>query len=267
VTLDNAKPEIDVLAAVRSAAVKPDEIALWYTGGAGYVVKTAGTTFLIDPFVGGSDPPDWVRALPPPFDAEAVRDVDAVLMTHEHLDHADPFALGPIGRNTSALAIGPATCTAVAAQAGYPTDRLRTLEHGQSIKVGDVTVTAVPAVDPMAKGCCGFVIETGSVTILNCGDSLWHPGLVAIGEKWKLDAICISVGASPRGKFFYMTEVDAARAARDTGARTLIPHHWDLWQAILMDPKRVTTAASWYCPDVPVVPAEFLRRITVSPRA
>ena len=89
---------VDLPAVVARARIRVGKIALWYTGGAGYVVKTAGATLLIDPFVGPSNPTDWIRAIPPAFDPERLTDIDAVVLTHEHGDHADPDALGPLGR-------------------------------------------------------------------------------------------------------------------------------------------------------------------------
>jgi L-ascorbate metabolism protein UlaG (beta-lactamase superfamily) len=61
-----------------------------------------------------------------------------------------------------------------------------------------------------------------------------------------------------------MDESDAARVARDCGARILIPQHFDLWRGLTLDPRRVRTATSWYAPQTRVVPARFGRRITIS---
>ncbi|MGH2535730.1 MAG: MBL fold metallo-hydrolase [Thermomicrobiales bacterium] len=256
----------DFLTAVQRAVVRPDEIALWYTGGAGYVIRTAGATLLIDPFVGPSTPPDWIRAIPPAFDLADIADLarlDAVVLTHEHGDHADPDALGPLGRLTDAPMLGPAACIDVARRAGVPEARLRILTHDGSAIFGDLQVTAVPMNDPGAPGCNGYVLETGSVAVLHCGDSLHFPGFLELGKRWSFDAICLSVGANPPGRDFYLDEAGAARAARDAGARLLIVQHHDLWQGITLDPRRVAVAVRWYCSETRVVPARFGRRIRV----
>src|SRR4051794_15944182 len=83
-------------AKVRSATVADGTIALWYIGGAGYLIRAGHTTIVVDLFLGPSNPPDWMRGVPPPFAPEEIDDlgvVNAMLMTHEHLDHADPVAL------------------------------------------------------------------------------------------------------------------------------------------------------------------------------
>jgi L-ascorbate metabolism protein UlaG (beta-lactamase superfamily) len=256
----------DFLASVRRATVQPGEIALWYTGGAGYVVRTSEATLLIDPFIGPSNPPDWIRAIPPAFAPEQLSDLgrlDAVVLTHEHGDHADPDALGPLGQRTTAAVIGPAACIAVAREAGTPEDRLHVLAHEATKTIGDLRVTAVPMNDPGAPGCNGYVLETGDVAVLHCGDSLYFPGFLELGRRWSFDAICLSVGANPPGRNFYLDESGAARAARDAGARRLIVQHHDLWQGITLDPRRVAVAAQWYCPETHVIPAVFQEQITV----
>jgi len=118
--------------------------------------------------------------------------------------------------------------------------------------------------DPGAQDCNGYVVETPDVAILQCGDSLYFDGFRALARRWTLDAILVSVGVSPPGETPYMDEADAARVARDSGAHTLIPQHFDLWQSTTMDPRHVVTAASWYCPRTVVIPAYVKRRITIS---
>ena len=255
---------VDVLRAAQRARVKRGEIALWNLGGAGFVVRTASATLLIDPFLGDSNPPDWERAIPPAFAPESLQDVDAVLLTHEHSDHADPVALREVAARTPAVVFGPGSAIEVARQeAALPAVRARVLEHDDAVEVAGTRITAVQAYDPGAKGANGYVAEAEGVTLVHCGDSLYFPGLVTLGERWQIDALCVAIGTNPPGRMFYMDESDAARAARDVGAGMLVPMHFNLWRKTLMDPRRVATVTRWYAPHTRVVPAYLGRRINV----
>jgi L-ascorbate 6-phosphate lactonase len=166
----------DLMARVAGARVESGALALWYTGGAGYIIKTAGVTILIDPFLGPGIPPDWVRAIPPAFTPERIDDVAAVVLTHEHEDHADPVALSAVNLRTSSVIFGPESAVTVARSTGVPAERCHCVHPDQSTVIGDLQLTAVTAYDPLARGCLGWVMETGPVTVLHCGDSLYFPG-------------------------------------------------------------------------------------------
>jgi L-ascorbate 6-phosphate lactonase len=262
-----------VLAVARRARVGEREVALWNLGGAGFVVRAGRTTLLIDPFLGPSNPPDWVRAVEAPFSEDDVLDgpVHGLLMSHEHGDHADPVTLGAIARQAKerpgmprTVVVGPPSCVEVAEAAGVREEQRRVLAHGESLQIGDTRVTALEMHDPSAKGCNGYLVEASGVSFLHCGDSLYFPGFTEIGAKYKVDALLVSVGYNPPGRFFYMDEADAGRAARDVGAHTLIPMHFNLWRATLLDPDRVARVAKWYVPGLKVVPAHYRRRITLT---
>lgn len=254
----------DLLQQIDAAAVEPGSIALWHTGGAGYVMRTPGTTIYVDPFCGESlDPGTWVRALPPAFDPGRVQRCDLIMSTHEHFDHCDPNALGPLREVTTAAFAGPSTSTAKAREWGWPEARLRSLAWGDSFEVGDVRITTVRSNDPMAQGCNGYVFEAQGLVVVNMGDSLWYDEVGKELGRWQVDALCVSVAQNPVGGTYYMSEVDAVRMARDVGARVLIPHHWDLWEWVVMDPRRIQAVAPWYAPDTQVRPARFAERMTL----
>jgi len=254
----------DLIQQVDDATIQPGQVALWYTGGAGYIVRTPGATIYIDPYCGVSIDTKWVRLIPPPFDPARVRQCDAVLSTHEHLDHCDPHTLLPMRDGTNAPLIGPASSIETAIGFGWPVERSRALSHRESIVVGDMKITAVRSNDPMAKGCFGYVLESGGPTIVNMGDSLWYDAIGTELSPWHVDVICVSVAQNPPNETYYMSEVDAVRIARDVRANVLIPHHWDLWQWVAMDPRRVAAVAPWYAPDTQVRPARFCQRMNLT---
>lgn len=245
----------DFFTRLQETEVSPGQLVLWYLGGAGYALKSAATTLLIDPFIGPGHPPEWTRLTPPLFTPGQVRDVNTVLLTHEHDDHTDPVALDAIRLRTEATLIGPKASVTIAKQHKWPYKRCQTLPHHATLVLDDLRITAVPMHDPHAKGANGYVIECGKTTILHCGDSHYFPGLEALTRRWSFTAICVSVACNPPGKLVYMDECDAARAARDTKAQQLIVHHYDLWQGYELDPARVAVAASWYCPATQVIAA------------
>jgi L-ascorbate 6-phosphate lactonase len=247
----------DLFTKLEETEVAPNQLVLWYLGGAGYALKSAGITLLIDPFIGPGHPPEWTRLTPPLFTPGQVRNIGATLLTHEHDDHTDPVALTAIRLRTDAQLIGSKNSIAVAKQHGWSAKRCQILPHHATLVLADLRITAVPMHDPNAKGSNGYVIECGSTTLLHCGDSHYFSGFVELTKRWSFHTVCVSVAGNPPGKLVYMDECDAARTARDTKTRRLLLHHYDLWQGYTLDPQRVAVAASWYCPEVCVVAAQL----------
>jgi L-ascorbate metabolism protein UlaG (beta-lactamase superfamily) len=115
----------------------------------------------------------------------------------------------------------------------------------------------------MAQGCNGYVLEAEGLVLVNMGDSLWYDQIGEELSRWRVDAICLSVAENPVGGTYYMSEVDAGRIARDVGARVLIPHHFDLWEWVALDPQRIQAIAPWYAPHTQISPARFGERMTL----
>jgi L-ascorbate 6-phosphate lactonase len=267
-SIDEIKPT-GIPAKVRNAAVDEGTIALWYIGGAGYLIRAGDTTIVVDPFLGPSNPPDWMRGVPPPFAPEEIDDlgvVNAMLMTHEHLDHADPVALAAFKEHPEIPLYGTGSAIEVALDAEIPENRLHILSHGDAVTIGDLKISAVAVNDPTAKECNGYVLQHGETSLLLCGDSHYFDGFAALGEAWEFDAVAVTVGANPPGQSIYMGESDAGRIARDTRTKKLIHQHHDLWQALAIDPARVGIAVSWYAPEAEFEGVVFGERIDVTHR-
>jgi L-ascorbate 6-phosphate lactonase len=77
-------------------AVDPDGLSIWFVGCNGFVLRSPETTLYVDPYFGGSVPPRLLRMDPVPVDPAAVTLCDAVLVTHEHIDHMHPPSYGPV---------------------------------------------------------------------------------------------------------------------------------------------------------------------------
>ena len=129
-------------------------------GHACLLVEASGVRLLIDP---GTYSPA----------ADAVRDVDAVLVTHAHPDHVDLERLDRVLR-----AGAGATCLVEAETVdGVGLDAGTAVRPGDLRRIGDVEVTVVggrhaanhDAVPPL--GNVGFLLEADDVTLFHPGDS------------------------------------------------------------------------------------------------
>ena len=94
---------------IEGAVVPAGELWVWPLGGPSLAVRSAGATAYIDPYTGSPDSGEWLRMVAVPYDAEDLRQADAVLSTHDHDDHCHEATLAPIVRNTDARLIGPSS--------------------------------------------------------------------------------------------------------------------------------------------------------------
>ena len=232
------------------------QVALYYLGQVGFLVKWEGKYLLIDGYLSDyvdknccSEQVKWVRKYPAPIKAEELDFVDYVLCTHTHYDHADPETLAILGRiNGKAKFIVSAPNVDTIAAYGIEKSRILGLsaDKNTSLEQG-IAVTAIPAAheefhkDENGEYLeVGFRISLGDVTLFHAGDGCPYTGLA---ERLQgCDVLMLPVN----GRDYYRTVIcdiigcfdsrEAVLLAGEVDAKLLIPTHFDLYDCNGINP-------------------------------
>jgi L-ascorbate metabolism protein UlaG (beta-lactamase superfamily) len=196
-----------------------------YVGHATVLLDLDGTRLLTDPVLRRRVGP-LVRHGPDPA-AEAIADIDAVLISHLHHDHADLGSLRRLGREVPLLI--PPGSRRFFERHGF--HEHTELAPGESSLVGDLTVTAVEARHDGGKRrraddakSVGFLIG-GSRDVYFAGDTDLFEGMSHLSPS--LDLALLPVwGWGPTLGPGHLDPERAARAAAILSPRLAIPIHW-----------------------------------------
>lgn len=196
-----------------------------YVGHATVLIEVDGTRLLTDPFLRSRLGP-LVRHGPPPA-AETTRDLDAVLISHLHHDHADLGSLRRLGRETPLLV--PPGSREFFARRGFKA--VTELAPGASTRVGGLTVTATEADHPGGRRlfarhaeAIGFHVS-GRRRIYFAGDTDFFDGMRELDPE--LDLALLPVwGWGPDIGPGHLDPAGAARAAAALSPRLAVPIHW-----------------------------------------
>ncbi|WP_304241679.1 MBL fold metallo-hydrolase [Gracilinema caldarium] len=104
------------------------------------LMDVRGFSVAIDPYLSdwcatrgqSKEPTAKSRLFPPPIAPENL-DVDLVLLTHSHCDHADPETLRALAAKRHIRVAGPRDALRVAEKAGISAERLRLIHPGEEI--------------------------------------------------------------------------------------------------------------------------------------
>ncbi|CAB4695161.1 unannotated protein [freshwater metagenome] len=239
---------------------------LTWLGQASVLLDVGGLRIAIDPYFGEHP----ARLYPPGDAAPVASSVDAILVTHEHLDHFDPTFIrqAAVSRHVTLLVPTPLLDRASALGADVtgvqPGDRV-TLAPG-------VEVAVLPAwhgltlADGYAEGrdaqgharFLGYVVVADGLTIYHAGDTIVTPELVAAASQEHSDVALLPTNGrdaqrEAAGIVGNMDGREAVEFAAIIGARTLIPLHWDLFAGNTSDPQDVVTVAEAHGAGAPAV--------------
>ncbi len=222
-----------------AAAGSPGQIT--YVGHATCLLELPGFTVLTDP-VWSSRIVLPKRLVAPGVPLERLPPVDAVVVSHAHLDHCDRPTLRRLARRFAAAAlVTPRGFTDLAAGLGFARHVELSLWEAWSparpAPAGGGRVTLVPArhwgrrsgFDRGPRGFGGFVVEAGGRAVFFAGDTAYFEGFREIGRRFPaLDAALLPIGAysPPSFRGVHCDPDDALRAFLDLGARRMVPIHW-----------------------------------------
>lgn len=199
-----------------------------FLGQSGYVLRTAAATVILDPYL--SDSVNRVagrpRLLPVPFPPEEIA-CDAVICTHDHLDHLDPDTVSKIDARQLFLTThgGKETLRSLGRE------NVMAIGVGDCVRIGDMEITAVYA-DHTVEAF-GVVVRCEGRTLYFSGDTLYNEQLFEIAaHRPDVTFICIN------GRLGNMDVEQALTTARKIGAPVNVPNHYDMFASNSEDPHR-----------------------------
>ena len=199
-----------------------------WIGQSGYVIKTDSTEIIVDPYL--SDIVNKVanrqRLVPAPVIAENIT-ADAVVCTHNHLDHLDTDAIERM--NDRLFFITTVEGKDKLAELGKLNSV--SVSVGDTVNVGDITLTAVYA-DHTVEAF-GLIVDADGVRMYFSGDTLFSEKLYDIsGFNPDITFICIN------GKLGNMDVEQALDVANKIGAPINIPNHYGMFASNTENPHK-----------------------------
>jgi L-ascorbate 6-phosphate lactonase len=237
----------------RTLAPRTGEAGIWCVGQATVGLRGPRANVLVDPFF--SAHPD--RLVPPPFPARQVGGLDAVLCTHDHLDHFDREALPELAEaSPEAVIVVPEPIVDEVTSLGIDSSRVIGAQPDRPIELDGLSVHPVPAchgIEPsdaytfgreLSDGLyryLGYVVDLGGVRVYHAGDTIPFDGLEERLRELAIDVALLPINGrdatrEAQGIVGNMDPREAAHVAEAAGVDVVVPIHFDMFEANLGDP-------------------------------
>jgi len=202
-----------------------DSTSLTYVGHATVLIEMNGVRVLTDPLL--RDRAGFLRRCAASIDPKSYQDIDAIIISHLHMDHLDLPSLRLMDHATRLIV--PRGAAHILQNVGF--HQIEEVEAGDSIRIGSAIIRSTYAehvrsrypLGPIAE-CVGYVIR-GSHKIYFAGDTDLFQGMTDIAND--LDVALLPVwGWGPTIRGLHMNPYRAAQALTLLQPRMAIPVHW-----------------------------------------
>ncbi len=200
-----------------------------WLGQAGYIIADGNSTICIDPYL--SDVVNRIanrpRKYPAPISAQELK-CDALICTHNHLDHTDIDAIAVMDKRIKFYA--PDDCRKTLTDLGV--SDYTAFNEGDKLNFGAFEISAVFAEHTVPT--IGLTVRHGNNTLYFTSDTLYNERLAEI--KCDILFICIN------GKLGNMNVDEALKITEMISPKTVVPNHYDMFESNSEDPDKFNAA-------------------------
>ncbi|PLS01035.1 MBL fold metallo-hydrolase [Neobacillus cucumis] len=233
---------------VSKTKVFEESVSFWNLGQAGILLKGTHQDGLIciDPYLTKSieennPETEFKRAFQPVVDPGMLRELDGVLVTHEHDDHLDLPSIKEITR------VSPDTKFALPAplvpvvEEHIEKHNIQPAKDGESFNFNGFKITPIPAAhteyetDSLGNHqSLGYFLEVNGIRLFHSGDTLVTPDLIDRVKEFKPDVAFLPINGgdffrSSRGIIGNMSFREAVDFCAAVGVDLIIPIHYDMF--------------------------------------
>ena len=222
--------------------VAPDELGVTFIGHSSFLLQIGGRKILIDP-VFAKRLILLRRQRWPGLLLEELPPIDAVLLTHAHMDHLNVASLRRIVRATrrqtgqAPEVIVPTGVEDLVAGLGFR--QTRGMAWWDEVHVQGLRVTMTPCKHWGARmfrdthrGYGGYVVEAAGHSVYHSGDTAYFSGFREIGARLHPQVALLPIGAyfPDSYRVVHTSPEEALRGFVETGAERMVPMHFGTFQ-------------------------------------
>jgi len=214
------------------------EASLFRLGHSTLLMKLDGGWWLTDPvFSERASPFTFAgpkRFHAPPLSIDALPPLRGIILSHDHYDHLDRDSIVALAPKAE-LIVAPLGVGDRLVGWGMDRAKIRQLDWWQETQAGGVRLAAVPAQHFSGRGLrdgdrtlwVSWVIIKGSLRLFFSGDTGYHAGFRAIGERYgPFDVTMLETGGYDRQwADIHMQPEQTLQAHLDLNGRWLLPIH------------------------------------------
>jgi len=256
------KKGLELIEEVDNCVLEKGNIAFWWLGQMGYILKLGGIVIYLDAFL--SDFPG--RNIPALIRAEEVINADFIFGSHDHADHIDRGSWHQLSLSSpkAKFVVPKLLIKGLSEDLNIDEDRFIGLDDGISVIAGGLKITAIAAAhefldQDLATGhypYLGFIIEGNGCTLYHSGDTCIYEGLHSKLKKWnRIDVMFIPINGRDARRYRTniignMTYQEAVDLAGDVKPRLVVPGHYEMFSGNSCDPSLFIDYLDAKYPDI-----------------
>ncbi|MDR1540668.1 MAG: MBL fold metallo-hydrolase [Clostridiales bacterium] len=234
-----------LIADIKTYQPDPGELAFWWLGQLGYIIKTERLVFAVDAYLDDNQ----ARLIPPLLAPAELSGVNFFIGTHDHSDHIDRKSWPALAAASpdAKFAVPAKIAKTLPEELGIDPLRFIGLDEGVSYADDNlgVSLRALPAAhefldrdpDTGLHPSIGVVIECGGMRIFHSGDSCKYDGMESkIKSQGKIDLMFVPINgrdgkryrANIIGNMDFREAVDLAGAVKPG---LVIPGHYEMFES------------------------------------
>ncbi|TFH01410.1 MAG: MBL fold metallo-hydrolase [Calditrichales bacterium] len=222
-------------------------LAVLWIGHASALIQIDDKFILTDPVFTNTVGQFSKRLVAPGIDPENLPMLDAVLVSHLHIDHFSPYSLDMIKTRIRQLVM-PQGGFVYLPNFAFSASELKTNE---TLDIGDLKITAVPVIHNgwrygldnswMKTSYTGYIIDYHGIRVFFSGDTAYDAELFQeMGKRYPgIDLALLPVAPVHPREYSKVRHTDPAEAIQimiDSGARCMIPIHYGTFPESLDQP-------------------------------